>query len=85
MDICDKIEEAKCCVGNFSNAYVKARTFGDATDDMLYELILLNAYVEALERYNCGCDSCDKCLTEEEVCFILVQISLKCDTFACNC
>jgi hypothetical protein len=85
MSICQKIENAKCCVANFSNAYVKACTFGTSTMEMFYELILLNAYIRALERYECSCKSCDTCLTEDEVCFILNQIALKCEAFACGC
>lgn len=86
MDICQKIENAKCCVGKFSNVYVKACTFGTSTMEMFYELILLNSYIRALQRYECGCSSCDdQCLTKDEVCFILNQIALKCESFACGC
>lgn len=83
-DICQKIESAKNCVSEFANAYVKASTFGNNSDDMFYELILLNAYIEALERYDCGCGG-EKCLSEEEVCEILNQIALKCESFKCGC
>lgn len=85
MDICQNIEDAKCCVAKFSDVYVKARTFGTATMDMLYELLLLNSYIRALQRYDCSCKSCDTCLTKDEVCFILNQISLKCESFTCGC
>lgn len=84
MDICKEIESAKCCVAKFAGGYVRAATFGENTMDMLYELLLLNAYIEALERKDCG--SCNnKCLSDEETCFILTQISLKCDSFKCGC
>lgn len=83
-DLCQKIESAKACVSEFGEAYVKASTFGNNNDDMFYELILLHAYIEALERYDCGCKH-EKCLTEEEVCSILNQIALKCESFKCGC
>lgn len=53
MCICDKIEEAKCCTVNIAEAYVKASTFGNNTEAMLNELLLMNSYTEALCRYEC--------------------------------
>lgn len=84
MDICQEIEDAKCCVAEYAAAYVTASTFGNNTDDMFYELLLLNAYIDALTRKECG--SCDEsCLTDDEKCFILNQIALKCESFKCGC
>ena len=121
MSLSKKICDAKCCVVSLADAYVKASTFGNNTEAMFEELMLMNNYIKALQRYECNpsklvhvnteltfgsslltidnkilsLKSCyvDKnidpdtvnCLTKDEVCFILEQISLRCESCACGC
>lgn len=52
MDICldDIITEAKCCSGNLGHKVIRAAIFGNATDEMWFELMRLNSYIKTLER-----------------------------------
>jgi hypothetical protein len=84
MSLCEKIKSAKCCVVDIAGAYVRASTMGENTTALLSELLLVNAYIEALERYGCECSK-NNCLSEQEVCFILEQISLLCESCECGC
>jgi hypothetical protein len=48
----ERLSKAQCCALAYSNKYVVAMSHGEATDQMFNTLMLLDAYLSALERYN---------------------------------
>lgn len=50
MDICEAIEEAKCCSANLAHKYVKAFSVGDDNEELFWNLLRVNAYIRTLER-----------------------------------
>ncbi len=121
MDLCDKISSAKCCVVSIAEAYVNACTFGNNTDHMRDEYLLMNSYIDALENYDTRnriavkknlqltdgnflladgdkilslgnswveeevCADDINCLTKDDLCRILEQISISCESCICGC
>lgn len=98
--ICDfntKICEAHCCAALHAAAYVKKAEKGRATENDLFQLVLLNQYLDSLDRYKnslpltsskCGCGGSghgDSCLSEEQAQSILNQIATICGGCTCNC
>lgn len=97
IDLSTKVCEARCCAGQYAAGYVTKKQKGRATDDDFIQLMLLHSYVEALQRYEkslpldgkgCGCGEGgkgDSCLSEQEVLFIIAQVSTICGGCTCNC
>lgn len=118
--LCEKISDAKCCIVDTAEKYVKNVSKGNYIESDFFELILLNGYINSLERYDDSetkillqtielnhnqntllCNgkklilnnSCKvdvnpddvNCLCKDQICFILEQLSLKCDSCNCNC
>lgn len=50
MDICEAIQEAKCCSANLAHKYVKAFSTGDDNEELFYNLLAVNSYIRTLER-----------------------------------
>lgn len=50
MDIECIIQEAKCCSANIAHSYAKKAIYGNETEEDLYTLLRINAYIRTLER-----------------------------------
>lgn len=63
MEICldTIICEAKCCSANIANKYIRAVTFGNYNEALLFDLRRLNIYIKTLERNK------TKVITEKKV------------------
>jgi hypothetical protein len=53
MNLESRINNAKCCVAEYAQKYVRKKTYGEDTEEDFSTLSLLNGYVEALSRYDC--------------------------------
>jgi len=51
-DFCCRLEKARCCAAEQAEKYVNAKNHGEATDQMYQTLVMVDAYIEALNRYN---------------------------------
>jgi hypothetical protein len=80
-ELCSYISKAECCFVSISRQRVNNVTFGFDTDDSLYNVLLMQAMIGALERYKCG----ESCLSEEELAGIYEQIDFLCSSCNCNC
>lgn len=80
--------------------YVKDVTFGNNTPDSFVSLALNVQYIKALERFekshkekkseeetenSLSLPTTNDCLCPQEVCFILNQISMVCESSLCGC
>lgn len=52
MDLCQIIEDAKCCSAKMAAAYVKAVSVGEDTEVMYYELVEMRARIKSLKRFD---------------------------------
>lgn len=48
----ERLSKAQCCALEYSNKYVKAVSHGEGTDQMFNTLMLLDSYLNTLERYS---------------------------------
>lgn len=52
MHLDEEIDEAKAGLATITNKYAKASTFGNATEELRYDMLRMFAYIKTLER-NC--------------------------------
>lgn len=83
MDICQEISTTEYCYAKMATRYVHAAKFGRATTNMLYQMLQLKMYLNALKRcvpdtviektkndqdvYSCTEVTLDICLDELEI------------------
>lgn len=97
MDIDKKVCEARCCAAKWAAEYVGRIEKGRDTFQDFVTLILIDSWLDALERYKnslpldhdccCGCteEPTYSCLTEEQVSAILEQVNTICGGCSCSC
>lgn len=50
MNLEQIICEARCCSANIGAKYANAATYGEATEELWWDLLRINAYIRTLER-----------------------------------
>jgi hypothetical protein len=93
----ERLCEAHCCAAKVADEYVKKESKGRASEQDFITLILLDQYLDTLDRYKksislddhdhheCGCEKSDSCISENQARFILEQITTICGACSCNC
>ena len=85
----ERLRKAKCCSFNLADEYVKLANKGRNTDNLFNSLMMVNAYMTALENYACALEKKlhlhHICLNGWQVEKIFDQISILCGGCSCNC
>lgn len=81
ISVKDAICLAKECAFKAAEQRVNDVTFGFDKEETFFNLLMLNAYIDVLERYKCS----NTCLNDEEICLIVEKINYFCSSCNCKC